>query len=100
MVTLTIDRAIYDDACCSKVVYSMADRYVIERRLTAPDVEEWTIHTDAADGKDKIVSDVYERLNDYKLRCIIEQETHDIKTVLYAKAFSECDDISESDLEE
>jgi His-Xaa-Ser system protein HxsD len=26
-------------------------------------------------------------LNDYKLRDIIESETHDIKTILYAKAF-------------
>lgn len=33
-----------------------------------------------------------EVLNDYKLRQIIENETHDIRTILYIKAFGDIDE--------
>jgi His-Xaa-Ser system protein HxsD len=33
-------------------------------------------------------------LNDYKLRGIIESETHDIKTILYAKAFIDDEELN------
>ena len=36
---------------------------------------------------------VFNTLNDYKLRQVIEDETHDIRTILYAKAFADFDDI-------
>lgn len=36
-------------------------------------------------------------LNDYKLRQVIEDETHDIRTILYAKAFADFDDIDSDD---
>lgn len=38
-----------------------------------------------------------QRLNDYKLREIIFEETKDIRTILYAKAFADCDDFSMED---
>ncbi len=41
---------------------------------------------------------VLETLNDYKLRQIIEEETHDIRTILYAKAFADFDDIDENEI--
>ena len=35
-----------------------------------------------------------QRLNDYKLREIVIAETKDIRTILYAKAFADCEDFS------
>ena len=40
---------------------------------------------------------IFNALNDYKLRQIIEDETHDIRTILYAKAFADFDDIDSND---
>ena len=37
-------------------------------------------------------------LNDFKLRQIVADETRDIKTILYAKAFAEDEDLSEEDI--
>lgn len=36
---------------------------------------------------------ISQQLNDYKLREIVEKETHDIRTILYAKAFADCEDL-------
>lgn len=38
---------------------------------------------------------LFTALNDYKLRQIIEEETHDIRVILYAKAFSDFDELEE-----
>ena len=64
------------------------------------EVEENLIVVPKANTKeDTIEKDVFDNLNDYKLRCIIEKETHDIRTILYAKAFSDCEDIDETDFD-
>lgn len=41
----------------------------------------------------KIEARIFNALSDYKLRQVIEDETHDIRTILYAKAFADFDDI-------
>lgn len=41
-----------------------------------------------------------DKLNDYILRGIIAEETKDIRTILYAKAFADDDNLSEEDLNE
>ena len=96
-MTLQIDRKIYSDSCISKVVYWLASQYTIERHL------EDEIDVITIDG----VTDVqffrklfFEKLNDFKLREIIESETKDIKTILYAKAFGDFDDITEEEITE
>ena len=40
----------------------------------------------------------FEKLNDFKLRGIIDEETKEIRTILYAKAFGDFDDITEDDI--
>ena len=98
-MTLRVDRRIYSDECISKAIYALAGRYSFKRSLVS-EVEEELIVTPKVDSEgDTIKTDVFDSLNDYKLRCIIEKETHDIRTVLYAKAFSDCDDIEETDLD-
>ncbi len=90
-----IDRRIYSDSCISKVVYWLSNQYVIDRRL---DGEEEIIAIEGAD--DNIKSAFFEKLNDYKLREVINTETKDIRTILYAKAFGDFDDITEEEITE
>ena len=98
-MTVSIDRRIYSDECISKALYSLADRYNVERSLLSETEEILNIIPKSEASEAKARSVLFSCLNDYKLRCIIEHETHDIRTILYAKAFTDCDDITEEDLE-
>lgn len=95
---LRIDKRIYSDACVSKTVYSLAKNYTVNRSLVDNNTELLTIipisHVD-----DKCIEEIFlAALNDYKLRQIIEEETHDIRTILYAKAFADFEDIDEDEM--
>lgn len=94
---LHIDRNIYPDSCISKVVYWLSDQYTIERRL---DGDEELLSIDGEIDEDLLRKTIIEKLNDYKLRGIIDAETKDIRTILYAKAFGDFDDLTEEDLTE
>ena len=94
-MTLRLDRKIYSDSCISKVVYWLSSQYAIDRHL---DGEEEIITIDGADENFKSV--FFEKLNDYKLREVIDAETKDIRTILYAKAFGDFDDITEEEIKE
>lgn len=98
-MTLRIDRRIYSDECVSKAIYALAARYSFKRSLVSEAEEDLTVIPKADTEEDIVKADVFDNLNDYKLRCIIEKETHDIRTILYAKAFSDCEDIDETDLD-
>ena len=94
-MTLRLDRKIYSDSCISKVVYWLSSQYAIDRHL---DGEEEIITIEGADENFKSV--FFEKLNDYKLREVIDKETKDIRTILYAKAFGDFDDITEEEIKE
>ncbi len=94
-MTLRLDRKIYSDSCISKVVYWLTSQYVIDRHL---DGEEEIITIEGADENFK--SAFFEKLNDYKLREVIDKETKDIRTILYAKAFGDFDNITEEEIKE
>lgn len=96
-MTLRIDRKIYPDSCISKVVYWLSDQYTIERRLEG---DEELLSIDGEIDQDLLRKTILEKLNDYKLRGIIDAETKDIRTILYAKAFGEFDDLTEEELTE
>ena len=96
-MTLRIDRKIYPDSCISKVVYWLSDQYTIERRL---DGDEELLSIDGEIDEDLLRKTIIEKLNDYKLRGIIDAETKDIRTILYAKAFGDFDDLTEEELTE
>ena len=97
---MIIDTRIYSDSCISKALYSLADKYIIERRYVSDNEEELIVTNMTSLPDNKVKEDIISHLNDYKLRDIIEKETHDIRTILYAKAFSECENIEEQDLDE
>lgn len=92
-MVITIDRNIYSDTCVSKVIYWLSGKYDISRQLK--DNEEVITFYGENINEDELRTIIYQSLNDYKLREIIETETHDIRTILYAKAFAECDDLEE-----
>jgi His-Xaa-Ser system protein HxsD len=89
---LQIDRNIYSDSCISKVVYWLSDQYTIERRMEGCNE---ILQIEGVADEHSFKNLFFEKLNDFKLRGIIENETKDIRTILYAKAFGDFDDITE-----
>ena len=77
-MTLDIDRNIFSDNCISTVVE--------------------TLTIDNVSDEKQFRLEFFQKLNDYKLRELIDKETKDIKTILYAKAFGEFDELTEEEL--
>ncbi len=96
-MTIQIDRRIYSDNCVSKVVYWLSGQYTILRNIDG-DKEIVCIENVSVDPS--LEKEFYQRLNEYKLREVIENETKDIKTILYAKAFGDFDDLTEEEITE
>ena len=94
---LKIDRNIYSDACISKALYSLSNDYSIRRTLEN-NVETLSVTSLGEEKEPSLVeAQIFNTLNDFKLRQVIEDETHDIRTILYAKAFADFDDIDSDD---
>ena len=98
---IKIDRNIYSDNVISKVVYWLSEKYTVKRRLEGNmDVLSFSSNKNLPEDEKDIHDRIYQMLNDQKLRDIIEIETKDIRTILYAKAFADFDDLTEEDLTE
>jgi len=96
-MTLQIDRKIYPDSCISKVVYWLSDQYTIDRCLEG---NNEIITIEGVTNEQLFKKMFFEKLNDFKLREVINAETKDIRTILYAKAFGDFDDITEEEITE
>lgn len=94
-MTLDIDRNIFSDSCISTVVYWLSNQYTIQRSLQES-IETLTI--DNVSDEKQFRLEFFQKLNDYKLREQIDKETKDIKTILYAKAFGEFDELTEEEI--
>lgn len=94
-MTLDIDRNIFSDSCISTVVYWFSNQYTIQRSLQES-IETLTI--DNVSDEKQFRLEFFQKLNDYKLREQIDKETKDIKTILYAKAFGEFDELTEEEI--
>ena len=94
-MTLDIDRNIFSEGCISTVVYWFSNQYAIRRSLQGT-IETLTID-DVSDEK-MFRFEFFQKLNDYKLREQIDKETKDIRTILYAKAFGEFEELTEEDI--
>lgn len=97
---LTVDKRIYNDNVISKVVYWMSGDYKIVRTA----LNEFTEKIDAIPNNpdtnaiNQFENRFFQFLNDFKLRQIVADETRDIKTILYAKAFAEDEELTEEDI--
>lgn len=96
--SIKVDRRIYSDAVISKAIYWHTSNFVIERiaekdfeTLVFQSKEKELICTD----KEIVLQKFNQDLNDYKLRQVIAEETKDIRTILYVKAFANNDDFEE-----
>lgn len=94
-MTLDIDRNIFSDTCISTVAYWLSNQYTIQRSLQES-IETLTI--DNVSDEKQFRLEFFQKLNDYKLREQIDKETKDIKTILYAKAFGEFDELTEEEI--
>ena len=96
-MTITIDRSIYSDNCISNVVYWFSEKYTIKRSLS-DNLETITICSDEELDEKAIKCSFLQKMNDYKLREIVEERTKDIRIILYAKAFGEFEDLTEEEI--
>ena len=98
-MTIKIDHRIYNESVISKAVYWLSGDLIIVRSLLDDNNELLSITTNS-DFIDEISVEkkLMQTLNDFKLRQIIADETRDVKTILYAKAFAEDEDLSEEDI--
>lgn len=98
-MTIEIDRRIYNDSVISKAIYWLSGDYLIVRSLLNDITESISITTKSGSiSEQELEIKLMQTLNDFKLRQIVADETRDIKTILYAKAFAEDEDLSEEDI--
>jgi len=96
--SIVVDKKIYNDAVISKAVYWHTENFVIDRIVSA-NSETITFLAKKNEfseaEKEKVLQKINQDLHDYKLRQIIGQETKDIRTILYVKAFANNDNFEE-----
>lgn len=95
MLEFIIDRTIYSDACITKTIYALSKDYDSQRSLSGTKESVEITSRKTSVPEDEIRHAFLQMLNDYKAREIITSETTDIRTILYAKAFADCDDFEE-----
>ena len=97
---MTVDKRIYNDSVISKVVYWLSSDYKIVRTTLDEFTEkiDFVPNNSDSDSINQFENRFFQSLNDFKLRQIVANETRDIKTILYAKAFAEDEDLSEEDI--
>lgn len=97
---INVDRRIYNDSVISKVIYWLSKDYVIYRSLIDENTEKISIliKNNLREEEGNLNEKFHNLLNDFKLRDIIAKETKDIKTILYAKAFADDENLSENDI--
>jgi His-Xaa-Ser system protein HxsD len=90
-----VDRNIYSDSCISKTIYWLSGVYDCERQYSngIESIKITPKERESKESVDDIKSVFLQTLHDYKLRDIIKEETKDINTILYLKAFADCDEL-------
>lgn len=89
---ISVSREIYDDICISKCIYAFSDKYSFRRHKNGVNEEIEVVSQNREIIPSEFKITFFDKLNDYKLRGIIEEQTKDIRTLLYAKAFMNSDD--------
>ena len=100
---LIVDKKVYSDYCISNAIYWLCSKYTCKREQIGDFEEHIDItpkNSDLVISEDEVEEKFWSSMNDYKLREQVRKETKDIRTILYIKAFSDCDDISDEELRE
>lgn len=94
-----IDVNVFSKSVIAKVLYWLNKDFVVQ--TTSHDsmllVELESCSDTDWNNQKKTISIMF---NDFQMREVIEKETHDIRNILYVKAFSNIDNFTEYDTEE
>ena len=93
MVTLSLDRTIFSDEVISKAVYWETNQYIVSRQLNGT-TETLTFEptSQCTENEAALKERLLTRLNDFKVQQVVDNETKDLRTILYVKAFANNDD--------
>lgn len=93
MFTISIDRAIFSDEVISKAVYWETNQYIVSRQLNGK-AETLTFEPkpQCTENEAALKERFFTRLNDFKVQQVVDDETKDLRTILYVKAFANNDD--------
>lgn len=96
----TIDTRIYNNSVISKAVYWLSGNYIITRKQLDKFNELVSAVAKRGTPDDETIwqDRLMQTLNDFKLRQIVADETRNIKTILYAKAFADDDTLNEGNI--
>jgi His-Xaa-Ser system protein HxsD len=96
--SIEVDKQIYNDAVISNAIYWHTANFVIDR-ISNGNFETIIFQSKKNEisetEKENVLQKFNQDLNDYKLRQIVNQETNDIRTILYVKAFANNNDFEE-----
>ena len=88
-MVLTIDRLIFSDEVISKTVYWETNQYIIQRQLNGSiETISFEPMPQCKEHENILKKRFLTRLNDLKVQQIVDNETKDLRTILYIKAFS------------
>lgn len=91
-----IDTKLYSKSVITKVFYWLSANFTISSRS---DMDNVSVEIDASHDSivdwDVLKKNISTMLNDFQMRELIEKETHDIRNILYIKAFSNLDKFDE-----
>lgn len=96
---LNIDTNVFSKSVITKVLYWLNKDFVVQ---TSSQDQMFLVELESKKDIDwnnmkNIISTLF---NDFQMREVIESETHDIRNILYIKAFSNIDNFTEYDTEE
>lgn len=93
MFTLFVDRSIFSDEVISKAVYWETNLYIVTRQLNGnTETISFEPKPNCQEEENAFKERFITRLNDFKVQQIVNDETKDLRTILYIKAFANNDD--------
>ena len=101
-IQIKVDKTIYNESVISKVLYWLMNEYFILQENQTDAIQhiilEKKINTISEEEFLKLRNRLNQDFIDFKVRDIINQETKNIRDILYIKAFSNNDDFTDYNL--
>lgn len=96
MIVVCIDRTLFSDEVISKAVYWETNQYIVTRQLNGnAETLCFEPKPNCQEEENALKERFLTRLNDFKVQQIVNDETKDLRTILYIKAFANNDDFEE-----
>ena len=96
MIVVCIDRTLFSDEVISKAVYWETNQYNVTRQLNGnAESISFEPKPNCQEDENALKGRFLTRLNDFKVQQIVDNETKELRTILYIKAFANNDDFEE-----